>query len=624
MLFIGVCKIQTPQLIRELSVIDSSNKEFSSQHSLQWKFVFLDERATSIIGYLPFEVLGTSGYDYYHPDDLEKVVKSHKSRKSVKTIGSFIWFPTFVFRFEVIEKGQGTSCFYRFLTKGQQWIWLQSSFYIRYNQWNSKPEIVICTHRILNYADVINELRKTLQANDEPVNICISHVSKAPKTQKITSDTLIEKPLPTTTTIDKPPYSPINFLMTKFGSSTTPGSPNVQSKHQPSSYDESMSDPSSFANSKHAHKRNYRAVRSTHQLNFMLKWFYVVTFVLQRSKRQSHSPMPRSNSSQTNTQTSVLLQHHRDPQQYVETFQPISLAPATNVNHPTFQDGQQHFPLMSQIIPPILTEANLPCLTATQIQSAVVLAQPATSLAYTNIVMTSTQTHMQDQLQRKHEELQQLIAHQQEELRRVSEQLLMARYGLLPPSQAANNVAILNTTDGSIHDQPLIPPSICYPQLTNPMETESSTSPCNTSVRQASNVEICTSSGEVLSYIDLGSSATVGLDCAMHSYQQQSQESASDHHPIHLLPHVQHQQLSTDAGMQPDRTMTESSVYTQQMGDAMDTSAPYNSSGREMGNSGSTNFMCELGKGMCVGGDCDQYVRDIHFFQFTLFRSTSL
>lgn len=76
-----MCKIQTPQLIRELSVIDSSNKEFASHHSLQWKFLFLDDRATSIIGYLPFEVLGTSGYDYYHSDDLDKVVKSHKACK---------------------------------------------------------------------------------------------------------------------------------------------------------------------------------------------------------------------------------------------------------------------------------------------------------------------------------------------------------------------------------------------------------------------------------------------------------------------------------------------------------------------------------------------------------------
>jgi circadian locomoter output cycles kaput protein len=47
-------------------------------------------------------------------------------------------------------------------------------------------------------------------------------------------------------------------------------------------------------------------------------------------------------------------------------------------------------------------------------------------------VTAPQQGHLQDQLQRKHAELQQLIVQQQEELRRVSEQLLMARYGLMP------------------------------------------------------------------------------------------------------------------------------------------------------------------------------------------------
>lgn len=44
---------------------------------------------------------------------------------------------------------------------------------------------------------------------------------------------------------------------------------------------------------------------------------------------------------------------------------------------------------------------------------------------------TPTATHLQAQLQRKHAELQAIIGHQQTELRRVSEQLLMARLGLL-------------------------------------------------------------------------------------------------------------------------------------------------------------------------------------------------
>lgn len=59
--------------------------------------------------------------------------------------------------------------------------------------------------------------------------------------------------------------------------------------------------------------------------------------------------------------------------------------------------------------------------------------------------MTPAQNQMQDELQRKHEELQQLIVHQQEELRRVSEQLFFARYGILSPLINVSNVHRKNT-----------------------------------------------------------------------------------------------------------------------------------------------------------------------------------
>nr|UHH90571.1 clock [Pyrrhocoris apterus] len=134
--FVGTGRLQIPQLIRELSIIDSTKSEFTSRHSLEWKFLFLDHRALPIIGYLPFEVLGTSGYDYYHVDDLDKVVTCHQA---------------------LMQKGEGTSCYYRFLTKGQQWIWLQTRFYITYHQWNSKPEFIACTHRVVSYLNVMKQ-----------------------------------------------------------------------------------------------------------------------------------------------------------------------------------------------------------------------------------------------------------------------------------------------------------------------------------------------------------------------------------------------------------------------------------------------------------------------------------
>lgn len=68
-----------------------------------------------------------------------------------------------------MQKGEGTSCFYRFLTKGQQWIWLQTRFYITYHQWNSKPEFVVCTHRVVSHADVMKHHRG-ISGNEEKEN----------------------------------------------------------------------------------------------------------------------------------------------------------------------------------------------------------------------------------------------------------------------------------------------------------------------------------------------------------------------------------------------------------------------------------------------------------------------
>lgn len=66
--------------------------------------------------------------------------------------------------------------------------------------------------------------------------------------------------------------------------------------------------------------------------------------------------------------------------------------------------------------------------------SATVLSPipPALDSSHSNLAVSPSHNHVQDHLQRKHEELQKLIVQQQDELRRVSEQLFIARYGMLP------------------------------------------------------------------------------------------------------------------------------------------------------------------------------------------------
>uniref|UniRef100_A0A671YGV0 Circadian locomoter output cycles protein kaput n=1 Tax=Sparus aurata TaxID=8175 RepID=A0A671YGV0_SPAAU len=139
--FVATVRLAKPQFIKEMCTVEEPNEEFTSRHSLEWKFLFLDHRAPPIIGYLPFEVLGTSGYDYYHVDDLETLAKCHE---------------------HLMQYGKGKSCYYRFLTKGQQWIWLQTHYYITYHQWNSRPEFIVCTHTVVSYAEVRAEQRREL------------------------------------------------------------------------------------------------------------------------------------------------------------------------------------------------------------------------------------------------------------------------------------------------------------------------------------------------------------------------------------------------------------------------------------------------------------------------------
>lgn len=44
LVFVGTGRLHVPLLIREMSVVDSTKSEFTSRHSLEWKFLFLDHR----------------------------------------------------------------------------------------------------------------------------------------------------------------------------------------------------------------------------------------------------------------------------------------------------------------------------------------------------------------------------------------------------------------------------------------------------------------------------------------------------------------------------------------------------------------------------------------------------
>ena len=46
------------------------------------------------------------------------------------------------------------TCLYRFLTKGQQWLWIKTRGKITYREGTKQPQSVICHNIVVSYAEV--------------------------------------------------------------------------------------------------------------------------------------------------------------------------------------------------------------------------------------------------------------------------------------------------------------------------------------------------------------------------------------------------------------------------------------------------------------------------------------
>ncbi|CAK1554108.1 unnamed protein product [Leptosia nina] len=368
LLFVCTGRLYTPQLIRDVTLVDSSRSEFTSRHSLEWKFLFLDHRAPPIIGYLPFEVLGTSGYDYYHFDDLEKVITCHEA---------------------LMQKGELTSCYYRFLTKGQQWIWLQTRFYITYHQWNSKPEFVMCTHRVVSYADIQKSTKQETTDTEVP-----EVPETAPSDIKEASEDAMTAPM-------SPSY--MSETSDVYGNS-------YYSHSRPASV-KSASAGSTSGTCALAGTANTASTSWSRASNTRYSGGYENSMASADSRSSQRSSSRDSKEVPTRMEEPRPMQEADYNPNRVMMFQPQhkAIEPTIVPQHgigaqylePAPYVGTVSVPGVLPILPPL------------------------------PVIVSSDQAQIQ--LQRKHEELQQMIVRQQEELRQVKEQLLLARLGMLQP-----------------------------------------------------------------------------------------------------------------------------------------------------------------------------------------------
>jgi circadian locomoter output cycles kaput protein len=154
---------------------------------------------------------------------------------------------------------------------------------------------------------------------------------------------------------------------------------------------------------------------------------------------------------QTQTSQTITFQHHQNLQPHQPSPHTMLSSSSSICHQSTTSEHSQSTPMTT----PFVEQSYIAAIPVQPMFAGTVIApipQCPAEYVHSSVVLSPAHNHFQDHLQRRHEELQKIIMQQQDELRRVSEQLLFTKYGIIPVNV---EVPFVTTVDSEKNNQEL-------------------------------------------------------------------------------------------------------------------------------------------------------------------------
>uniref|UniRef100_A0A0A1XT78 Single-minded homolog 1 n=1 Tax=Zeugodacus cucurbitae TaxID=28588 RepID=A0A0A1XT78_ZEUCU len=124
---------------------------FMFRACMDLKLIFLDARVSQLTGYEPQDLIEKTLYQYIHVADIGAMSCAHQT---------------------LVYKGQVTTKYYRFLTKGGGWVWVQSYATVVHNTRSSRTHCIVSVNYVLSEQEakdlILNEIQ-TGVVKSEPI-----------------------------------------------------------------------------------------------------------------------------------------------------------------------------------------------------------------------------------------------------------------------------------------------------------------------------------------------------------------------------------------------------------------------------------------------------------------------